>query len=96
MHKIASFEDFVNKKTIVENDEDLDLELDDLFTEAVRKSTAESIKDAEVRIKDQITRYSELLKKNPTKSPIYKAQIDLANAKWTVLQLRKKVLQLKK
>ena len=48
-------------------------------------------KDAEKRIKDQIVRYSELMKTNPGRANFYKAQLDLAHARMTVIALKRKV-----
>jgi hypothetical protein len=89
MH-IKSYEDFLNEST---NNEELTL--DELFTEAVKRSAAEVMKDAEDKIKEQISRYSELMKTNPEKADIYKAQLDLIQAKQTVLAMKKKLEQVK-
>ena len=59
--------------------------------EAVKRTAAQVNKDAEDRIKNQIDRYSELMKSNPDKANVYKAQLDLAHAKMTVVNLKKKV-----
>lgn len=91
MDKLKSYNDFINES--FESDE---LELEELFTEAVRKRTPEQVmKDAEDKIKEQIGRYSELMKTRPEKADVYKAQLDLVHAKQTVLQMKKKLEQVK-
>ena len=91
MKLLSNFEDFINESnTNIE-----DLSLDELFTEAVKRSSAEVIKDAEDKIKQQISRYSELMKTNPEKADLYKAQLDLVHAKQTVLAMKKKLEQVK-
>jgi hypothetical protein len=91
MKNLLNFEDFINESFDSE-----ELELEELFTEAVRKRTPDQVmKDAEDKIKDQIGRYSELMKSNPEKADIYKAQLDLVHAKQTVLQMKKKLEQVK-
>lgn len=69
--------------------------MDDLFTEAVKRSDAEVMKDAEEKIKNQIARYSELMKSKPENADVYKAQLDLIHAKQTVLAMKKKLQQVK-
>jgi hypothetical protein len=64
---------------------------DEFLNEATKRTADQVNKDAENRLKDQISRYSELMKSNPEKSDMYKAQLDLAHAKMTVLNLKKKV-----
>ena len=86
--KIKSYDEFINES--INNEE---LELDQLFTEAVKRSAAEVMRDAEEKIKNQIERYSELMKSNPEKADVYKAQLDLIHAKQTVLAMKKKLQQ---
>ena len=86
--KIKSYNEFINES--INNEE---LELDQLFTEAVKRSAAEVMRDAEEKIKNQIERYSELMKSNPEKADVYKAQLDLIHAKQTVLAMKKKLQQ---
>jgi len=59
--------------------------------EAVKRTADQVNKDAEDRIKNQIARYSEMMKSKPEKANVYKAQLDLAHAKMTVVNLKKKV-----
>jgi hypothetical protein len=66
------------------------------INEGVRRNADQVNQDAERRIKDQIAKYSELMKTNPEKANIYKAQIDLAHARMTVVAMKKKLDQLKK
>ena len=90
-NQLKSYEDFINESL-----DSLELELDELFTEAVRKRTPDQImKDAEDKIKEQIARFSELMKTKPEKADVYKAQLDLVHAKQTVLQMKKKLEQVK-
>ena len=65
------------------------------INEAVKRSAAEVNRDAEERLKNQISRYSELMKSNPERADIYKAQLDLAHAKMTVVAMKKKLDSLK-
>jgi hypothetical protein len=46
-------------------------------------------------IQNQIARYSELMKTNPEKADVYKAQLDLVHAKQTVLAMKKKLAAVK-
>jgi hypothetical protein len=73
-----------------------EISVDELFCEAVRRPVDQVNKEAEDRLKAQIQKYSELMKTNPEKANIYKAQIDLAHAKQVVLSLKKKLEALKK
>jgi hypothetical protein len=63
--------------------------------EGMRRSADEVNKEAEMRIKDQIAKYSELMKSNPERADVYKAQIDLAHARMGVLAAKKKLEQVK-
>jgi hypothetical protein len=63
--------------------------------EAVRRTADQVNKDSEDRIKNQIARYSELMKTKPEKANYYKAQLDLAHARATMINLKKKVDALK-
>lgn len=64
---------------------------DEFVNEAAKRTAAQVNKDAEDRLKNQISRYSELMKSNPEKANIYKAMLDLANARMVVLNLKKKL-----
>lgn len=89
MNTIKTYTEFLN-----ETNENKDLiTMDDLFTEAVRRPDAEVMKDAEEKIKNQIAKYSELMKSKPEKADVYKAQLDLVHAKQTVLAMKKKLQQ---
>jgi hypothetical protein len=85
MNTIKTYTEFLN-----ESNENKDLiTMDDLFCESIRRSDAEVMKDAEEKIKNQIARYSELMKSHPEKADLYKAQLDLIHAKQTVLAMKK-------
>lgn len=88
MKNIITFEGFLNESinTNIDN-----LTIDELFTEAVKRSSSEVIKAAEDKIKEQISRYSKLMKSNPEKADLYKAQLDLIHAKESVLAMKKKL-----
>ena len=64
---------------------------DDFLNEATNRTPDQVNKDSEKRIKEQIVRYSELMKSNPGRANFYKAQLDLAHARMTVLNLKRKV-----
>jgi hypothetical protein len=64
--------------------------------EGIRRTADEVNREAESRIKDQIARYSELMKTNPEKADVYKAQLELAHARLGVLAAKKKLEQVKK
>ena len=64
---------------------------EEFLNEAVNITPDQVNKDSEKRIKEQIVRYSELMKSNPGRANFYKAQLDLAHARMTVLNLKKKV-----
>jgi hypothetical protein len=97
MKTLLTFAEFTNESYSQENEliGNEDLELDQLFTEAVKRSAAEVMKSAEMAIQNQIARYSELMKTNPEKADVYKAQLDLVHAKQTVLAMKKKLAAVK-
>lgn len=64
---------------------------DDFLNEAVRRTADQVNKDASDKLDQQIERYSELMKTKPEKANFYKAMLDLAHAKMTVLNLKRKV-----
>ena len=73
-----------------------ELSIDELFCEAVRRTADQVNKEAEDRLKNQIAKYSELMKSHPENADVYKAQIDLAHAKQTVLSMKRKLESIKK
>jgi hypothetical protein len=73
-----------------------ELTIDELFCEAVRRTADQVNKEADDRLKAQIAKYSELMKTHPEKADVYKAQLDLAHAKQTVLAMKKKLESIKK
>ena len=90
-NQLKSYEEFINESV-----DSAEFELDELFTEAIKKRRPEEVmKEAEEKIKMQIARYSELMKSKPEKADLYKAQLDLIHAKQTVLQMKKKLEQVK-
>jgi hypothetical protein len=69
---------------------------EDFLNEATKRTADQVNKDAETRIKSQIDRYSELMKSNPEKADLYKAQLELSHARMTVLNLKKKLDAIRK
>jgi hypothetical protein len=90
MKSLLKFNEFMNENSI-DNIINEEIELDLLFTEAVKRSDAQVMKDAEDSIKDQIKRYTDLMKTNPKKSTLYKAHLDLIRTKQAVLVMKKKL-----
>lgn len=90
MENLKSYNEFIS-----ESFDSSEMELEGLFTEAVKRTADQVMKDAENKIKEQISRYSDLMKSNPEKADVYKAQLDLVHAKQTVLQMKKKLEQVK-
>jgi hypothetical protein len=77
MNNIISFEEYLNE---------------DLVNEAARKRTAAEVnKESMDRIKQQMTRYAELMKSKPEKANVYKALLDLAHARMAVVTAKQKV-----
>ena len=62
-----------------------------IFEAQKKRPFAEYKAEADKKLKDQIARYTELIKKNPERSDFYKAQLDLVNAKITVLKMKEKL-----
>ena len=62
--------------------------------EAVRKPASQVNRETETRLKDQLANYSKKMKDNPEKADVYKAKIDLANAKLATLTAKKKLDQI--
>jgi len=93
MKNLPTFNDFLNEEVeaIYNELESTDTEVN----EARKRSADEVAKDAENKIKDQIARYSELMKTNPEKADIYKAQLDLAHARRNVLSMKDKLRKVK-
>jgi hypothetical protein len=82
---------------VTESDETFNFdEIDGIFEAGPRRTADEVNREAERRLKEQITRYSELMKSNPDRADIYKAQLDLANARMMVVAMKKKLDQVKK
>ena len=90
------------EKLLIEAYEEMELELmnesyDEFILEAAKRRTlAEYKADAEKKLKDQVAKYSELIKTKPERADFYKAQIDLVNAKMVVLKMKERVEQVRK
>ncbi len=93
---MTTFEDFLNESYTEALLETLTEEIDALLFEAgPRRTFAEVQKDAEMKLKEQLEKYTEMIKKNPEKADVYKAQIDLVNAKQMVLQAKQRLEMVK-
>jgi hypothetical protein len=67
-----------------------------IFEAQKKRPFAEYKAEADKKLKDQIVKYNELIKKNPAKADVYKAQLDVVNAKATVLKMKEKLDAVKK
>ena len=67
----------------------------DFISEAKRRSASEINRETEDLLKGRIERYTGLMKTNPDKTEIYKAQLELAHARLNVLAAKKKLEQLR-
>lgn len=77
--------------------ETLNEEIDELLFEAQKKREFHEVqRDAEMKLKEQLQKYTELIKTKPEKADVYKAQIDLVNAKQMVLQAKERLEMVKK
>ncbi len=75
----------------------LNEEIDELLFEAQKKREFHEVqRDAEMKLKEQLQKYTELIKTRPEKADVYKAQIDLVNAKQMVLQAKERLEMVKK
>ena len=90
------------EKMLIEAYEEMELELmnesyDEFINEAAKRRTlAEYKAEAEKKLKDQIAKYTELIKTKPERADFYKAQMDLVNAKIVVLKMKERVEQVRK
>ena len=87
MKKVLTIEEYLTEQDGFVNDE--------MFEAARRRDPAIVEKEQQIRIKDSIQKYGELMKKYPEKASLYKAQVELAMAKAQVLDARAKVEQLR-
>ena len=77
--------------------ETLNEEIDELLFEAQKKREFHEVqRDAEMKLREQLQKYTELIKTRPEKADVYKAQIDLVNAKQMVLQAKERLEMVKK
>ena len=96
LEKINSFEKFLLESYSEANMDLINEEIDALLFEAgPRRKFNEIQVEAEMRLRDQLQKYTELIKSNPEKADVYKAQIDLVNAKQMVLQAKERVYMVK-
>ena len=96
MEEIKTFENFLNESYNEAYLETLNEEIDAmLFEAAPRRNFAEIQKDAEMKLKEQLEKYTEMIKSKPEKADVYKAQIDLVNAKMMVLQAKERLEMVK-
>jgi hypothetical protein len=96
MEEIKTFENFLNESYNEAYLETLNEEIDAmLFEAAPRRKFAEIQKDAEMKLKEQLEKYTEMIKSKPEKADVYKAQIDLVNAKMMVLQAKERLEMVK-
>ena len=96
MEKIVSFEKFLLETYSEANMDIVNEEIDALLFEAgPRRKFNEIHMEAELKLKEQLQKYTEMLKSNPEKADVYKAQIDLINAKQMVLQAKERLQMVK-
>lgn len=88
MENIKNLEDFLLESYS-------EISLDELFCEAVKRAADQIQKEAEDKIKEQIAKYTDLIKSKPEKADLYKAQLDVIHAKQNVLAMKKKLQQVK-
>lgn len=96
MEKIDSFEKFLLETYSEVNMEIVNEEIDAMLFEAgPRRKFNEIHAEAEMKLNQQLQKYTEMIKSNPEKSDVYKAQIDLVNAKQMVLQAKQRLQMVK-
>ena len=97
MEKIKSFENFLMESYDEAYLETLNEEVDALLVEAAgpRRKFEEIQRDAEMKLKEQLEKYTTLIKEKPEKADLYKAQIDLVNAKQMVLLAKERLHMVK-
>ncbi len=96
MEEIKKFEDFLMESYNEAYLETLNEEIDAMLFEAgPRRKFEEVQRDAEMKLKEQLEKYTEMIKTNPEKADVYKAQIDLVNAKTMVLKAKERLQMVK-
>jgi hypothetical protein len=96
MEKIDSFEKFLLETYSEANMDIVNEEIDAMLFEAgPRRKFNEIHAEAEMKLKEQLAKYTEMIKNNPEKADVYKAQIDLVNAKQMVLQAKERLQMVK-
>ena len=96
MENIESFQKFLLETYSEANMDLINEEIDALLFEAgPRRKFNEIHMEAEMKLKEQLEKYTEMLKTNPEKADVYKAQIDLVNAKTMVLKAKERLQMVK-
>jgi len=96
MEKIDSFEKFILETYSEANMDLVNEEIDAMLFEAgPRRKPQEVQVEAELKLKEQLAKYTEMIKSNPEKADVYKAQIDLVNAKTMVLKAKERLQMVK-
>lgn len=96
MQTINTFEKFLLETYSDTNMDIVNEEIDALLFEAgPRRKFNEIHMEAEMKLKEQLAKYTEMIKNKPEKADVYKAQIDLINAKTMVLQAKEKLQMVK-
>lgn len=96
MEKINSFEKFLLETYSESNMDLVNEEIDALLFEAAPRRKPQEIQaTAELKLKEQLQKYTEMIKSNPEKADVYKAQIDLVNAKTMVLKAKERLQMVK-
>ena len=96
MEKIDSFEKFLLETYSEANMDLVNEEIDAMLFEAgPRRNPQEVQAAAELKLKEQLAKYTEMIKSNPEKADVYKAQIDLVNAKTMVLKAKERLQMVK-
>lgn len=96
MEKIDSFEKFLLETYSEAHLDAVNEEIDEMLFESRPKRRFEEVqKDAQIKLNSQLQKYTELIKSNPERADVYKAQLDLVNAKMMVLQAKERVHMVK-
>lgn len=80
MKNLETFEEFLNEASVRPDG----------------KTPDQVFREADKKLKEQISKFSEMIKTKPEQANIFRAQLELANAKMVVLHLKKKLDDLKK
>jgi hypothetical protein len=82
MKNLISLEEFINEDSINEK----------VF---IKKTPEQAFREASIKLDDQIAKYSEMMRTKPEKANYFKALLDVAHAKMTVLTLKRRADSLK-